>query len=187
MRRFVLAFSAALLWSGCIDAPEAPPDAQSGSQVAIDVAPLDLPGLGDACYSLTVENGAGDVVWTRSGICADQFGDGSSSISYVGTCDASDGVADNTVGLVVEELVRTLDTQTPQVLIEARIVEATSQYNRDVGIQWGGDGAMSDTNGNPTGLAFPYNWGIAGGATDQNTPLAGLTPFAGATPNPNFP
>ena len=27
----------------------------------------------------------------------------------------------------------------PQVLIEARIVEATSKYSRDVGIQWGGD------------------------------------------------
>jgi type IV pilus assembly protein PilQ len=26
---------------------------------------------------------------------------------------------------------------------------------RDVGIQWGGDGAMSQATGNPTGLAFP--------------------------------
>ncbi|HEY6881736.1 MAG TPA: secretin N-terminal domain-containing protein, partial [Polyangiales bacterium] len=43
----------------------------------------------------------------------------------------------------VEELVRTLDTQTPQVLVEARIVEATSSYVRDVGIQWGGDVSLN--------------------------------------------
>ena len=43
----------------------------------------------------------------------------------------------------IEELVRSLDTQTPQVLVEARIVEATSRYLRDVGIQWGGDATFS--------------------------------------------
>ncbi len=88
----------------------------------------------------------------------------------------------------VEELVRTLDTQTPQVLIEARIVEATSQYTRDVGIQWGGDVSFSSRTGNPTGIVFPYNVGVAGGnSTDPNTPFGGLNPF-GATPtqNPNF-
>ena len=55
----------------------------------------------------------------------------------------------------IEELVRSLDTQTPQVLVEARIVEATSRYLRDVGIQWGGDATFSAATGNPTGLAFP--------------------------------
>ncbi|HEY8943132.1 MAG TPA: AMIN domain-containing protein, partial [Polyangiaceae bacterium] len=35
----------------------------------------------------------------------------------------------------IEELTRSLDTQTPQVLVEARIVEANSNYARDVGIQ----------------------------------------------------
>jgi type IV pilus assembly protein PilQ len=43
----------------------------------------------------------------------------------------------------IEELIRSLDTQTPQVLVEARIVEATSRYLHDVGIQWGGDGTFS--------------------------------------------
>ena len=85
-----------------------------------------------------------------------------------------------------ESLVRTLDTQTPQVLIEARIVEATSQYSRDVGIQWGGDVTMSSANGNPTGLVFPNNIGIAGGNFDQNTPTAGLSPFQANVANPNF-
>ena len=80
----------------------------------------------------------------------------------------------------VEELVRTLDTQTPQVLIEARIVEATSDYRRDVGIQWGGDLLYSSNTGNPTGIRFPSNVGVAGGnPTPQPGQLsgAGLSPF----------
>jgi type IV pilus assembly protein PilQ len=86
----------------------------------------------------------------------------------------------------LEELVRSLDTQTPQVLIEARIVEATSRYLRDVGIQWGGDATFSPATGNPTGLAFPSAIGVVGGASDAQTPTAGLSPFQTLTPNPNF-
>ena len=37
------------------------------------------------------------------------------------------------------ELVKSLDTATPQVLIEARIVEAGNDFARDLGIQWGLD------------------------------------------------
>ncbi|MBK8252266.1 MAG: type IV pilus secretin PilQ [Polyangiaceae bacterium] len=86
----------------------------------------------------------------------------------------------------VEELVNSLDTQTPQVLIEARIVEATSRYQRDIGIQWGGDATFGPATGNPTGLAFPSSIGIVGGASDQQTPTAGLSPFRNNVPNPNF-
>ncbi|WP_437596948.1 type IV pilus secretin PilQ [Sorangium sp. So ce590] len=86
----------------------------------------------------------------------------------------------------IEELVRSLDTQTPQVLIEARVVEATSRYVRDIGIQWGGDGTFSAATGNPTGLVFPSAIGVAGGATDSNTPTGGLSPFASQVANPNF-
>jgi len=86
----------------------------------------------------------------------------------------------------VEELTRSLDTQTPQVLVEARIVEATSSYIRDVGIQWGGDTSFSAATGNPTGLAFPSSIGLAGGASDGNTPTAGLSPFTRTVANPNF-
>src|SRR3989338_7785600 len=35
------------------------------------------------------------------------------------------------------DLITQLDTQTPQVLIEARIVEAQSNFARDLGVQWG--------------------------------------------------
>ena len=86
----------------------------------------------------------------------------------------------------VEELVRSLDTQTPQVLIEARIVEATSNYARHIGIQWGGDFLSSSATGNPTGLTWPSTIGLAGGATDQQAPLMGLSSLAGAQTNPNF-
>ena len=86
----------------------------------------------------------------------------------------------------VEELVRALDLQTPQVLIEARIVEATSAYSRDIGIQWGGDVTFSPATGNPTGLAFPSSVSTTGGNYDNNTPTAGLTPFERTVPNPNF-
>jgi type IV pilus assembly protein PilQ len=86
----------------------------------------------------------------------------------------------------IEELARSLDTQTPQVLIEARIVEATSRYLRDVGIQWGGDATFSGATGNPTGLAFPNAIGIVGGASDNQTPTQGLSPFSQTVANPNF-
>lgn len=86
----------------------------------------------------------------------------------------------------VEELVRSLDTQTPQVLIEARVVEATSRYLRDVGIQWGGDASFSSATGNPTGLAFPSAVGIVGGASDQQTPTGGLSLGGGPVGNSNF-
>lgn len=86
----------------------------------------------------------------------------------------------------IEELVRSLDTQTPQVLIEARIVEATSTYAREIGIQWGGDFVSSSATGNPTGLVWPNSIGLAGGATDQSAPTMGLTSIRGGQANPNF-
>jgi type IV pilus assembly protein PilQ len=86
----------------------------------------------------------------------------------------------------IEELVRSLDHQTAQVLVEARIVEATSRYLRDVGIQWGGDATFSEATGNPTGIAFPSKVTAAGGGYDGNTPTAGLSPFTRNVPTPNF-
>ncbi len=86
----------------------------------------------------------------------------------------------------VEELIRALDTQTPQVLIEARIVEATSRFQRDVGIQWGGDVSIGPSSGNETGLSFPSSIGIVGGGSDQDTPTGGLSPLTNSIPNPNF-
>jgi len=59
-----------------------------------------------------------------------------------------------------EQLVDYLDTQTPQVLIEARIVEATSTAALGLGIQWGTNHTYTDANGHPTNAVFPYNLGV---------------------------
>src|SRR6185295_8474563 len=87
---------------------------------------------------------------------------------------------------LAEDLVRNLDTQTPQVLIEARIVEARSTFLRDIGIQWGGGGIASPGTGNPTGIVFPSTIGLAGGAVDAITTganTAGLLNGQAASPN----
>ena len=82
-----------------------------------------------------------------------------------------------------ERLVRTLDTQTPQVLIETRIVEATTSFVRDLGVQWGGDVNFSSANGNPTGLVFPNSVGVLGAANDP----AALTAVGGTTTGQPLP
>jgi type IV pilus assembly protein PilQ len=48
---------------------------------------------------------------------------------------------------IISGLVKTLDTQTPQVLIEARIVEATTSFARALGIQWGAAATQFTKNG----------------------------------------
>ncbi len=66
------------------------------------------------------------------------------------------------------QLVARLDTQTPQVLIEARIVEVGSVFSRDLGIQWGGQFTASTATGNATGWAFPHSVGVQGATGVQN-------------------
>jgi type IV pilus assembly protein PilQ len=63
----------------------------------------------------------------------------------------------------VAELVRRLDRPTPQIMIEARIVEASLNFNRTIGIQWGANINASAQFGNPTGFQFPNTIGITGG------------------------
>lgn len=61
------------------------------------------------------------------------------------------------------ELIKSLDLVTPQVLIEARIVEATSDFIRELGVQWGGRFTADAAHGNPTGIYFPNTVGVTGG------------------------
>ena len=74
----------------------------------------------------------------------------------------------------VIDLVRRLDTQTPQIQIEARIVEARTTFVREFGIQWGGNINASAAGGNATGLVFPNSIGLTGGAEDSRTPNGGV-------------
>jgi len=87
--------------SGC-DTPDAP--TPETSRVAVEVAPLSLPGVTDAEYTLTVwsaSGGQGEQVWTRA-LSSSRFGDGAGSVSYVGPCDASSPV--NSVELTLHAL-----------------------------------------------------------------------------------
>ncbi|MBK6918667.1 MAG: type IV pilus secretin PilQ [Deltaproteobacteria bacterium] len=86
---------------------------------------------------------------------------------------------------LAENLVGQLDTQTPQVLIEARIVEARTTFARNLGVQWGFDFIASPGTGNPTGLLFPNSVGVGGGATGRPVDSRGLI-LPGAAANPNY-
>jgi type IV pilus assembly protein PilQ len=85
---------------------------------------------------------------------------------------------------LLERMIRNLDTQTPQVMIEARIVEARTNYSRQIGIQWGTAFTASSATGNSTGLAFPNQVGIGGGVDDPQSPTTGI--LLGQDANPNF-
>ena len=77
-------------------------------------------------------------------------------------------------------LVQALDTQTPEVLIESRIVEANTNFSRQIGVQWGGYGQLANGTGNGTGLGFPDPFRVGGGVA------AGTAPTTGISDNPNF-
>jgi len=81
------------------------------------------------------------------------------------------------------ELVRRLDVQIPQVLIESNIVEATTDFARELGVQWGYKANIGPQTGTSTGSNFPgtVNFGgsgLGGGAT--GTPFLVDFPAKGA-------
>ncbi len=87
------------------------------------------------------------------------------------------------------ELVRRLDVQIPQVLIESNIVEATTDFARDLGIQWGYKASIGPQTGTSTGANFPGTIGIGGsglggGATGipfiADFPAANVAPGLGS-------
>jgi type IV pilus assembly protein PilQ len=57
----------------------------------------------------------------------------------------------------VLQLIENLDTSTPQVMIESRIVETTKTLGRSLGINWGFNGVADVAHGNTTNLTFPNN------------------------------
>lgn len=74
----------------------------------------------------------------------------------------------------IANLVKTLDTKTPQVMIEARIVEASTNFTRELGIQWGG----SYANGNYQAFGGAYK------VNSTDTYFTPLTGGIGATGSP---
>jgi type IV pilus assembly protein PilQ len=79
-------------------------------------------------------------------------------------------------------LIRELDTQSPQVLIEANIVEATEDFARGLGVQWGYAYKAGPQTGNPTGSNFPGTIGLGGSGVGFGNP-----PPAGAANVPRLP
>jgi type IV pilus assembly protein PilQ len=69
----------------------------------------------------------------------------------------------------ISRLIDNLDEQTPQVTIEARIVETDREFERDLGIKWGVHGIADNATGTQTNWAFPHT-GTVG--YDVNLPAA---------------
>ena len=70
-----------------------------------------------------------------------------------------------------QALIAELDTATPQVEIEARIVVTSRNFTRDLGIQWGFGHERSARFGNATDQAFPNQIILNGGGVPSNLGL----------------
>ncbi|MFT7581754.1 MAG: hypothetical protein ACI9MR_003432 [Myxococcota bacterium] len=88
--------------AGCSNS-EAPDNAPS-TGVEITVLPLQLDGIIDATWRITVENAQSQTVWTED-VTSSQFGDNAGAISYVGPCDATPSANPNVVSLTLLSLV----------------------------------------------------------------------------------
>ncbi len=70
---------------------------------------------------------------------------------------------------LAKEIVRRLDRVTPQVVIEARIVEASDTFNRNLGIEWGAAGGITNTSASAgigpqrgyDAIGGTYGWDVA--------------------------
>jgi type IV pilus assembly protein PilQ len=92
--------------------------------------------------------------------------------------DVPSGIEDAT------QLIRELDVQSPQVLIEANIVEATEDFARGLGVQWGYGFRAGPQTGNPTGSNFPGTVGLGGSGLNSGTPSPGTGTGAPRLPVP---
>jgi type IV pilus assembly protein PilQ len=75
---------------------------------------------------------------------------------------------------ILERLINVFDTATPQVSIEARIVEATSTFIRNLGVQWGFRGINDPFYGNQTSLQFPNRSLVDGALIPQGIVTKGV-------------
>jgi len=75
---------------------------------------------------------------------------------------------------LLEKLINVFDTATPQVSIEARIVEASSNFIRNLGVQWGWRGMSDPFYGNQTSLQFPKSIQANGALIPQGIVTKGI-------------
>jgi type IV pilus assembly protein PilQ len=85
------------------------------------------------------------------------------------------------------QLVRELDLQVPQVQIEARIVQADTNYTRSLGIQWGAsninqleNGGVADFRGQGGGTVDPFGAQTRQFLVNLPATVSGLTAVPGA-------
>ncbi len=76
-------------------------------------------------------------------------------------------------------LLRNLDVKMPQVMIEAKIVEVSTNYARDLGVQWGG--RYTSTNGQGTTVITGGMTGVNTGASSGGTTPTTANPVVGST------
>jgi type IV pilus assembly protein PilQ len=78
-------------------------------------------------------------------------------------------------------LISSLDSETPQVMIEARIVETSREFIQDFGIQWGYTLLADAEHGTATNLDFPHNirnrYNLNLGSTDTGD-ISGINSLA---------
>ncbi|MGB8959098.1 MAG: type IV pilus secretin PilQ, partial [Candidatus Aminicenantales bacterium] len=75
---------------------------------------------------------------------------------------------------LLEKLILVVDTPTPQVSIEARVVEASTNFIRNLGIQWGFKGQADQFYGNATNLQFPNSVLVDGAMIPQGIVTKGI-------------
>lgn len=83
----------------------------------------------------------------------------------------------------IESLLTTLDRPTPQVLIEARIVEVNTNKEQELGIQWGVNLKASNTLagiGGLSGIPFTSTGPFTGGNYLVDFPSKGVGPLGGS-------
>ena len=75
------------------------------------------------------------------------------------------------------DLVKRLDVQIPQVLIESNIVEATTDFTRQLGVQWGYNANIGPQTGTSTGSNFPGTVGFGGSGLGGSNGVPFLVDF----------
>ncbi len=75
----------------------------------------------------------------------------------------------------IEKLITVVDQPTPQVSIEARIVEASSTFTKNLGIQWGWKINADAYNGTTTSLSFPNQINVDGALIPAGTTTKGVS------------
>lgn len=140
MKSAVVSIVSALSLAPLVACSKDEPAQQVGSQIAVNVAPLALPGVGNAFYTIRVyaadpRLGAAPLVAEIGGVDADRYGDKQAAITYVAPCDAS--APTNFVEVTLDELRDTDDGiidastwQNPTPLVRPAACEA----NRDTAV-----------------------------------------------------